>query len=45
MLPGTDLLADAEALTLEKNSGKNSNYGTELGKQQKLRGLLPGQLT
>lgn len=34
MLPGIGLLADAEALTLEESSEKNSGYGTELGKSQ-----------
>eukprot|EP00069_Balaena_mysticetus_P005054 bmy_17756T0 len=30
MLQAADLLADGEALTTERNSGKNSDYRTEL---------------
>lgn len=37
MLPGTALLADAKALALEKNSGKDGGYETELGRPKRNR--------
>lgn len=43
MLPGSDLLADTEALAVENSSGKNSDHETEPGSLKATKD--EGQLT